>query len=709
MVTQELSDSIEKKLQSIVNSIPINFKDKLTPHQIKQLSSFSELTDIPLDSLDTFRQLAGLLILNRLRFIALYGEGLLDSKTIYASYQTTTDLLKQTYPRLFIPSILDSIANQSTLIISSSLLEFDQPFLNQSTEIMSSLYLEVLNQKFRRKMGQFWTPDYIAELMIELAIKNEPRNILDPCTGPGTFLHTLQRVLPTYQGKISAIELHPLLYEIANVNMVASPYQIEWMCGDFLTSHSNSFTPSIHDFLALTSPGSLDSYMELKSNGFDSIICNPPYSRHHVLSSEIKNDVGGEIESSFGTGKFSRISSLFMYFILKSLKLLIKKGRMVFITPTISFESKNSIYLKKILKDKFRVPYIIVFHHSMNIFSGVDTAACIFIIEGKKPKPTDITKLLIIKKWTSKVKILNYLKIESNEAFKWTEGELHNKRQIDLDPDSNWTRSEAFSNEMKNEKLTEISTFFKVMRGIATGKNKYFTFNEDELTENQIDSKYVVPTITKTRYVQKYLLSKEDYDRLKDENRKVWLLDIQNEFENIHDQHLLKYIKLGLRKNVQNGSLVKTRKVWFQMEQRDIPYFIFTYLSRGNPRFILNEAEVRPLNTFLMIYPKEEKNLSKDILTLFWVILNSNNTANSLRNAGRCYGGNTLKLEPTELMNATILNPLIISPKSKKKLLKLSRKLRTINSTQDEELRGKIDAIIEKELSSSSNNTGIKK
>ncbi|MHA2202769.1 MAG: N-6 DNA methylase, partial [Candidatus Hodarchaeales archaeon] len=502
-MTQELPPSLENKFQLITNSIPINFNEKLTPNEQKQLSSFSELTDIPLDSLYTFRQLAALLILNRLRFIALYGEGLLDSKTIYASYQTTSDLLKQTYSRIFIPSILDSIANLSSLIISSSLLQFDKTFLNQSTVLMSSLYLEVLNQKFRRKMGQFWTPDYIAELMVELSLKYNPRNLLDPCTGPGTFIHILKGISPDYRGKISAIELHPLLFEIANVNLHHSPYQMEWRCGDFLKTHSNSLTMSIHDILALTSPGGLDSYIQIKSNGFDSIICNPPYSRHHVVSSKIKNEVGDEIESSFGAGKFSRISSLFMYFILKSLKLLIKDGRMVFITPTISFESRNSIYLKKILKDRYRVPYIIVFHHSLNIFSGVDTAACIFVVEGKKPKPTEVTKLLIVKKWNSKEKILNYLKIESNEVFRWTEGELHIKRQIDLDPERNWTRPEAFSDKMENDKLIEISTYFKVMRGIATGKNKFFTFNEDEFVKHKINSTHLVPTLTKTRYVQK--------------------------------------------------------------------------------------------------------------------------------------------------------------------------------------------------------------
>ncbi len=114
-MTLELPSAIEKTFKSIINSIPINFSEKLTINEHKQLSSFSELTDTPLDLLDTLRQLVALLILNRLRFIALYGEGPLDRKTIYATYQTISDLLKQTYPRIFISSILDSIANLSTL------------------------------------------------------------------------------------------------------------------------------------------------------------------------------------------------------------------------------------------------------------------------------------------------------------------------------------------------------------------------------------------------------------------------------------------------------------------------------------------------------------------------------------------------------------------------------------------------------------------
>ncbi|MHA2328889.1 MAG: HsdM family class I SAM-dependent methyltransferase, partial [Candidatus Hodarchaeales archaeon] len=405
-MTTKMPLTTEQVFKSIVNSIPTNFNEKMSKRELDQLKQFSEITDIPLESTEVFRELTALLILNRLRFISLYGTGILDSNTIYATFQTVSDLLKQGYPQVFTASILDSIANLSSLIVSSSLLNSNDVFQSQSTEDISALYLTILNQKYRRKLGQFWTPIHIAEFMLDLMLENNPRNILDPCTGPGTFIHTLERI-SNYSGTITAIELHPLLYEIAQVCLYSSPKKTEIINADFLTSPITDFNNVLYDISSFRSGNGLDSFLETKNHGFEGIVCNPPYSRHHVLSSIIKKEIGDEIEEAFGK-KFSRISSLFMYFILKSLKMLLKNGRMVFITPTIIFESRNSDYLKKILKNRYRIPFIIVFHHSLNIFAGVDTAACICIIDGKKPEPQDVTKLLILKKWSSKEKIRNY-------------------------------------------------------------------------------------------------------------------------------------------------------------------------------------------------------------------------------------------------------------------------------------------------------------
>ena len=236
------------------------------------------------------------------------------------------------------------------------------------------------------------------------------------------------------------------------------------------------------------------------------------------------------------------------------------------------------------------------------------------------------------------------------------------------------------------------------MRGIATGNNKFFTFSDEELTTHKIDHRYVVPTVSKTRYVQKYVLTKEDFTQLKDQQRNIWLLNIQQDINTIQDENLEEYLEYGTNQNVPDGSLVKTRRVWYETEKRNIPSFLYTYLSRGNPRFILNEAKVRPLNTFLMIYPKEKIELSEEVLTIFWVILNSQTTVRALRDVGRTYGGDTIKVEPKEMMRALIVNPFRLSDEARLELLELAEKLKTVDMVHNKELISKIDLILEKEL-----------
>ncbi|MFX0173587.1 MAG: class I SAM-dependent DNA methyltransferase, partial [Candidatus Hodarchaeota archaeon] len=638
-----------------------------------------------------------LLILNRLIFISKF-ESVETFKDL--SISEISKRLKQKYPKVFIPSVLEAIADQSSLTVSSLKIEFTQDFFEHSAKSLPSMYLKVLDQRSRRKLGQFWTPEHIAEFMIELVLVKKPKSILDPCIGPGTFYHQLRKISPNYNGRYSAVEIHPLLFEISAVSLYRSQIGLEIVYDDFLKVNSSSFSNRIEDSLAISQPKHLDSYIKpMISSGFDCIVCNPPYSRHHVISRHLKNEVGTDIESIFG-GKFNRISSLFMYFILKSLMLLLKNGQMVFITPTISFESRNSNYLKKILKTRFRVPSIIVFHHSLNVFPGVDTAACIFAIDGRKPNSSDLTRLIVVKQWVPKEELLEILNTDNQKFNQWPNVEIYRKKQLVLDIESNWTNPRSFTSTNTNDKLVELSKFFKVMRGIATGNNDYFTLTEEQLIQYKIKREYVVPTITRTRYVQKYLFSEEDHSILRSMKRKVWLLNLHQERETIDDQELQKYIEYGLSLGVHKGSLVKTRKYWYCTEKRSIPYFIFTYLSRGNPRFILNEAQALPLNTFLMLYPKNDHNLTNEFLSLFWVILNSNTTIEALRDAGRCYGGDTLKIEPKEMMKAMIVNPFRISDDSRRKLLRIANDLRNIEASQKGDLITQIDTILDKELNS---------
>jgi hypothetical protein len=85
------------------------------------------------------------------------------------------------------------------------------------------------------------------------------------------------------------------------------------------------------------------------------------------------------------------------------------------------------------------------------------------------------------------------------------------------------------------------------------------------------------------------------------------------------------------------------------MEQRKPAPILYTYLSRKRPRFILNEAQVQALTTFLLIYPKKEIMENKTLLKAFLAILNSNRFLEELKWYARSYGENTIKIEPREL------------------------------------------------------------
>jgi len=55
---------------------------------------------------------------------------------------------------------------------------------------------------------------------------------------------------------------------------------------------------------------------------------------------------------------------------------------MAFITPAVVFEASYSQQVKAFIRQQLRLRAIITFDESLSIFEGVDTAACITLMEG---------------------------------------------------------------------------------------------------------------------------------------------------------------------------------------------------------------------------------------------------------------------------------------------------------------------------------------
>src|SRR5207248_2681878 len=128
------------------------------------------------------------------------------------------------------------------------------------------------------------------------AIRSTRDVILDPAVGLGVFLEaSVERLVELGASttdatqQVEGIEISPAVHDLARLSLEA------------LTS-------------GLGSRVRLGDYS--KTAGLrrpDAVICNPPYTRHHHLGAEWKEDQRGRIREIFGAN-ISRFSSLFVYF-----------------------------------------------------------------------------------------------------------------------------------------------------------------------------------------------------------------------------------------------------------------------------------------------------------------------------------------------------------------------------------------------------------
>lgn len=99
-----------------------------------------------------------------------------------------------------------------------------------SEDILKSLYQELVDPETRHDLGEYYTPDWLAQRMVEHILKDNPSaSVLDPSCGSGTFLymtirhkkHVLGNKKETLEHIISnvvGIDIHPLAVITAKTN-----------------------------------------------------------------------------------------------------------------------------------------------------------------------------------------------------------------------------------------------------------------------------------------------------------------------------------------------------------------------------------------------------------------------------------------------------------------------------------------------------------
>ncbi|MBS1650821.1 MAG: SAM-dependent DNA methyltransferase [Bacteroidetes bacterium] len=489
-------------------------------------------------------------------------------------------------------------------------------------------YAQTVSLEHRKKFAQFFTPFVVAEFMSKWILGNKTLNtVLDPAFGLGIFARTIREA--DQQCKIKGFEIDEII----------------------LNEATEIFEEDNDTFILLK-----DYMFNDWENRYDGIICNPPYFKFHDYDNKATLK---EIEEKLGL-KLNGFTNLYTLFLLKSAYQLNKNGRAAYIIPSEFLNSDYGKLVKSYLIKNKLLRYIIVFDFEENVFDDALTTASILLFANDKEKSeVEFINVKSLDELQSlQTKIQSYPNNKSEKSVSFSE----------LNPEIKWRAYYQKQNATRFKNLVPFSNYGKVVRGIATGANEYFTFNQSKAKQYKIDEKYLLPCITKSVDVIGAFFTKENFEELKQKDKNIFLFNAIEQ-----NEALSKYIFKGEKEEINKKFLTSSRNPWYALEKRPPSPIWVSVFNRNGLRFIRNEANISNLTTFHCIYLNMFSEPKVDLLFAYLLTDLSKEIFNDNR---REYGNGLHKFEPNDINKALMVDLDKISPKDEEMILNLYHEYR---------------------------------
>ncbi|HAL16847.1 MAG TPA: hypothetical protein DCP32_08865 [Anaerolineaceae bacterium] len=466
----------------------------------------------------------------------------------------------------------------------------------------------------RKRLGQVFTPYEIAKFMAQWVTDRQfPAAVLDPALGLGIFLRALLEGNPDEIPSLVGYEIDEQTIETARELFTNNGYaQIELRQANFLS--------------------------EPWQEQFDGILCNPPYRKFRGLPD--KDSLVAAVKQHTGIA-LSRAANLYIFFLIKAIWQLAPGGRAAFILP---YEFLNADYgtpIKQMMLDQGILRKVILLGDGFQPFEDGITTSCILCLE-RTPVPCP-------PEWI-RVSALEELAVLAT-GFPVNERSPRPISATTLPlPSANtkWHVTSMPHTPDHLDELVPLSTFGRVMRGIATGDNRFFLLTEAERRQYGLDLDCVLPCLQKSNYAPGHMFTSSHFEELRQSNRPVWLL---NACGNENHPGVRTYLNWGVAGGSDRRYLTRNRSPWYALEARPPAPLLVTTFSRAGVRWVRNEAAVSNLTAFHGFYPHPGVDLE-----LLCAYLVTPLAQRILAQNRREYGNGLHKFEPNDLNHALVMD-----------------------------------------------------
>jgi hypothetical protein len=477
--------------------------------------------------------------------------------------------------------------------------------------------------QLRNRLGQFATPTQLARDVVRCGLKllgpDVSIRFLDPAFGTGSFYSALLEAKPSLSTAAGfEIDAH---YGVPAIEL--------W--------RKSGLQLTLGDFTKAAPPAPREA--------FNFIVCNPPYVRHHHISTEEKERLQGLVPESTGA-RIRGLAGLYCYFLLLAHRWMAPDAIAGWLLPSEFMDVKYGQAVKDYLLNTVTLLRLHRFEPADVQFADALVSSAVVWFKNSPAPPNCSVKFTFGGSLAepARTKIISASTLHREP--KWTRV-LTNESSEDVSP----SLSPA---------TLRLGDLFATKRGLATGDNKFFILDEHQVLELGLSRRFLRPILPSPRYLPSdVVVADAAGDPLV--ARRLFLIDCPLPLDELDtcDPALARYLRAGAD-TVANGYLCSSRSPWYSQEKRPPAPFLCTYMGRRDDngekafRFIWNRSNATAANVYLLMYPKgvlnaalnSQPDLGATVLRLLNAI-----PCRDMTREGRVYGGGLHKLEPLELAN----------------------------------------------------------
>ena len=485
--------------------------------------------------------------------------------------------------------------------------------MQSGRNLFGELYTAVVSNPHRRRLGTVFTPPAVTDHMLSQCKEYglEPEVVIDPGAGVGAFtLDAANR----WGVPVVAVDLN-----VATLGFLAARCHFVGLETSILLPEiggKKAQRSTIHfvqgDFLEWLP----DGLSQTRSPAL--IIGNPPYTRHQGMDPELKEiarEAAGHLVPS-------GLAGMAAYFLAASLRQLRPKDALCMILPGSWLHARYGSGIRRYVWGlTHRRIQLSVFPHRTKVFPQSQVDAVVLFVGPQEEEPCPF--------------------ILAEASFKSDEVKTSRTQTIDRSPEQPSIFPRTMRDLNRRRKYSKkLRDFYRIRRGIATGRNAFFLLTDAEVENHQIPASALVPTIGSVKDLDVDTIDVDTFERLHERDLKRWLLMLRP--EDLTTPAIREYIELGVRQGVHSGFLASHRRHWFAVEDIAPAPLLLLPMSSREFRVIRNTRGVRHTNNFYGLYPLTDK-VDMDRAARW---LRSRDGQRELRRVANRYGGGMLKLEP---------------------------------------------------------------